>query len=236
MTCAARGAEFEHEAEHLRVDEGIVLADGGDLAIALGVVGVVAEAGLPLRAVHVEAEEVRRRIDVGRLLRARSGVDEGQLGMGLGEVLHRDAFVAGQRRQQHLHLILLDQLAHRAHRRIGRGVGRGDDEFQLLAAGLRAVFLHRGVEPGDAVDAEDRVGAFQRRGDADLDLVLGERGSRHQQARQRSEAQTAFSHIILPFRAPHFCQGAGVVAGAPMPSGLTLRRLHVSQARTTGQS
>ena len=60
-----------------------------------------------------------------------------------------------------LHLVLLDQLAHRAHRRVGRRVGRGDDEFELLAADLRAVFLHRGLKAADAVLAEHRVGAFQ---------------------------------------------------------------------------
>jgi hypothetical protein len=60
VTCPPCAAELEHEAEHLRVDEGIVLADGRDLAIFLFVIGVLAEPDLPLRAVHVEAEEVRR--------------------------------------------------------------------------------------------------------------------------------------------------------------------------------
>ena len=203
----AHAAEFEHEAEHLRVDEGIILADRRDLAIALGLIGVVAEADLPLRAVHVEAEEVRRGIDVGRLLRARGGVDEGQLGVGLGEVLHRDALVARQRRQQDLDVILLDQLAHGAHRRIRRRVGRGDDELQFLAAGGRAVFLHRGVEAGHAVDAEDRVGAFERRGDADLQLVGRERRAGQQQARQRGETQ----FTLFPCGSSRTCRGAPVL-------------------------
>ncbi len=72
-------AEFEHKPEHLRVDERVVFADGCDLSITLGLIRVFAEANLPLGAVHVVAEEVRRRIDVGRFLRAGGGVDEGQL-------------------------------------------------------------------------------------------------------------------------------------------------------------
>src|SRR4029453_1365906 len=107
---STRAAELEHQPEHLRVDEGIVFADRRDLAIALGFIGKFAQPDLPLRAVHVEAEEVRRRIDVGRLLRTGGRVDEGQLGTGLGKVLYRDAFVAGQRGEQGLDLVLFDQL------------------------------------------------------------------------------------------------------------------------------
>ena len=91
---SARAAELEHQSEHLRVDEGIVLADGRYLAIALGFIGKFAEPNLPLRAIHVVAEEVRRRIDISRLLRSGGRVDESQLGVGLCKILHRDALVA----------------------------------------------------------------------------------------------------------------------------------------------
>ena len=50
-TCAAGLAELGHEAEHLRVGEGIVLGDDGDRLVALVVEGVGAEARHPLRAV-----------------------------------------------------------------------------------------------------------------------------------------------------------------------------------------
>src|SRR5580692_11291425 len=98
----AKTAKLEDEAGGLRVREGIVLADDRDLLVAFLVESVVAEAGRPLGAVHVEAEEVRRSVRERGLLRARSRVDEGQFGVGLRKVLDSDALVAGQRRQQNL--------------------------------------------------------------------------------------------------------------------------------------
>ncbi len=65
---AAEAAELQRQPEHLGIDEGVILADGRDLAVALGLIGVFAETDLPLGTVHVVAEEVRRRIDIGRLL------------------------------------------------------------------------------------------------------------------------------------------------------------------------
>src|SRR4051794_39647043 len=50
---STRAAELEHQPENLRVDEGVILADGRDLAIALGLIRVLAETDLPLRAIHV---------------------------------------------------------------------------------------------------------------------------------------------------------------------------------------
>ena len=171
---SAGAAELEHQPEHLRVDEGIVLADGRDLAIALGLIGVFAEPDLPLRAVHVVAEEVWRRVDIGRLLRAGGGVDEGQLRMGLGKILDRDAFVAGERREQDLDLVLFDQLAHGANRGVGRRIRRGDDELEFLVADLLAEHVERSLVTANAVFTEHRVGAFQGRGDTNLDLLLRE--------------------------------------------------------------
>jgi hypothetical protein len=60
----AHSAELEHQSEYLGVDEGIVFADGCDLAVLLVLIGVFAEADLPLRAVHIVAEEVRGRVDI----------------------------------------------------------------------------------------------------------------------------------------------------------------------------
>jgi len=56
------------------IDEGIVFADGCDLLIALGLIGIVAEAGGPLRAVHVPAEEIWRRVREGCFLRAEAAL------------------------------------------------------------------------------------------------------------------------------------------------------------------
>ena len=194
----AGAAEFEHQPEHLGVDEGIVFAHRGDLLITLGFIGIFAETDLPLRAVHVEAEEVRRRIDIGGFLRARRGVDERQFRVRLGEVLDRNTFVARQRRKQYLHLVLLDQLANGAHREVGGRVGGGDDEFELLVAYLGAEFIQSGLKAAYAVLAEHRVGALQGRRHTNLDLLLSESGARHKQARQRSEPHTALQHRNPP--------------------------------------
>ena len=169
---SAGAAELQHKSEHLGVDERIVVAYRRDLSVALGFVRVFAKADLPLGAVHVVAVEVRRRVDISGFLRAGSGVHKGQLGARLGKVLDRDAYVAGQRRQQDLHLVLLDQLAHGADGGVGRGIRRGDDEFDFLIADLLAEYIDRGLMAADSVLAEHRIGAFERRGDADLDLLL----------------------------------------------------------------
>ncbi|MHC2879537.1 hypothetical protein ACVI53_002407 [Bradyrhizobium barranii subsp. barranii] len=94
--------------------------------------------------------------------------------MRLGEVLDRNALVAGERRQQDLHLVLLDQLAHGAHRGIRCRVGRSDDEFKLFVADLLTEHIERRLVTAHAVLAEHGVGAFQRCRDADLDLFLGD--------------------------------------------------------------
>ena len=125
--------------------------------------------------------------------------------MRLGEILDRDAFVARQRRKQEIDLVLLDELAHGAHGRVGGGVGGGDDEFEFLAAGGLAVFGDGCVEARYAVDAENGVGAFQRRGDADLELVGRKRRSRHQKTRERRKSERAFQHACnLPRAARSF--------------------------------
>ena len=136
---AAGLAELGHEAEDLRVGEGIVLGHGGDVLVALVVEGVGAEPGHPLGAVGREAEEVRRGIAQRGVLRGRRAVDEGDVRLGLGVVLDRQALVAGERADHDLHAVLLDELADGADGAVGRGVGRADHPLDLLAAGHAVV-------------------------------------------------------------------------------------------------
>ncbi len=75
------------------------------------VVQDVAQTGVPLCTVAVEAEEVRSLHLQGRLLRAGDAVDEGHLGMVLGIVGDRDAFVARERPDNDVGAVLLDDLA-----------------------------------------------------------------------------------------------------------------------------
>ena len=77
---AAIPAERGHEAEHLTVGERIILGDGDDRPVLLVVVGVVAEASHPLRAVGGEAEEIRGGIAQRGVLRRGGAVDEGDVG------------------------------------------------------------------------------------------------------------------------------------------------------------
>ena len=49
-------AVLDRQPHHLRIDEGIIFADDRDFLVVLDVVGVVAEARLPLGAVHVGSD------------------------------------------------------------------------------------------------------------------------------------------------------------------------------------
>src|SRR6516165_3027984 len=119
--------------------------------------------------------------------------------MGLREILHRDALVAGERREQDLDLVLLDQLAYGANRGVGCRIGGRDDEFELLVTHLFAEGIKCSLEAADAILAEHGVGALKRCGDADLDLFLSERGPWKHQAAQHDQSYTALQHCTPPF-------------------------------------
>ena len=104
------------------------------------VVRVVAQAGRPLRAVRMEAEEVRRLHLQRRVLRAGDAVDERLVRMLLGVVRDRDALVARERADQDVRVLLLHQAACLLDRLVG-GVVRAAvaDDLDRLAADLRAL-------------------------------------------------------------------------------------------------
>ena len=165
---AAQLAVLGHEPLHLRIGEGVVLGDHHHLLVALVERGL-AEADHPLAAIGVEAEEVRRRIDERRRLRARGAVDEGDVGLGLRVLLDRDALGARKRADHDVDLVLLDQLARRVHRDVGLGVGRRLDDLDL-AAGHHAVALAHGeLGAAYAVLAAGGERALERGQQADLD-------------------------------------------------------------------
>src|SRR5437870_2920337 len=165
---AAQLAVLGHEPLHLRIGEGVVLGDHHHLLVALVERGL-AEADHPLAAIGVEAEEVRRRIDERRRLRARGAVDEGDVGLGLRVLLDRDALRARKRADHDVDLVLLDQLARRVHRDVGLGVGRRLDDLDL-AAGHHAVALAHGeLGAAYAVLATGGERALERGQQADLD-------------------------------------------------------------------
>src|SRR3954471_21634115 len=102
-------AELRDEAGRRRPGEAVVVGDDRGLLPPERVVGDVTKASVPLGAVPVEAEEVRRLHLERRVLRARGAIDEGLVGMLLGVVGHGDRLVTGQRSDHDVGVQLLHQ-------------------------------------------------------------------------------------------------------------------------------
>ena len=84
----------------------------------------------------------------------------GDLRLGLRIIAQGYAFRAGKRGDQDLDLVLLDQLLCGAQRRIGTGVRRASDDFELLAPCLVVMLHDREIEASHAVLAECGVCPF----------------------------------------------------------------------------
>jgi hypothetical protein len=112
------------------------------------------------------------------------------------------ALVTRKRADQHLDAILLDQLARRAHRAVGRRVGRTLDDLDCLAGDLASDFLDRRHRAAFAVLAEYREWSLEGREHADLDRVVGSERQRRrgQPGRkcQRKQCASMYSHVFLP--------------------------------------
>src|SRR6185295_14756309 len=132
---AAGRAELRDEARRRGPAEAVVVGDDRGLAPAELVVGHVAEARVPLRAVAVEAEEVRRLHLERRVLRARGAVDERLVRVLLGVVGHRDRLVAGERADHDVGVQLLHQAAGLLDRQVRAVVAAADaDELERVVA------------------------------------------------------------------------------------------------------
>src|SRR4029077_18444890 len=105
------------------------------------VVRKVAEAGVPLRAVAVEAEEVRSADLQGRVLRAGRTVDKRLRRVLLRVVGDRDRLVARERADQDVGFHLLLRPLRLRDRLVGRGVTAAyADELKLMT-------VDRGADP-----------------------------------------------------------------------------------------
>ena len=142
-----------------------------------------------MRAVGGKAEEIGGRIAQRRILRRRRAVDDGHVRLGLGVILDRQPFVAGQRTDQDLHAVLLDQLAHRANRAVRRTVGRTFDDLDLLATDLAAEIVDGHEGAAHAVVAEYGEGPFERGEHTNFDGVFGHSDGRDYQSRGQTEAE-----------------------------------------------
>src|SRR5262249_18772274 len=76
---AAERAIIQRKAEHLSIGERVVLSQRRDFVVVLDVVDIFAQPLMDLGAIEIEAEEIRRRIYVGRLERGGAAVDERNL-------------------------------------------------------------------------------------------------------------------------------------------------------------
>ena len=149
----------------------------------------------------MEPEEVRRRIDPGRLKRAGGAVDEGPVGNRLGVVADRDPLGAGERADHEVDPVLLDQLACLAHGGVGAGVSRRDDGLDPPARDRVVDGPQRELDAANAVPAAFRERALEGDEDADPNRFLLRRGrpghgkSHRDCGRSREESP---SHPFLP--------------------------------------
>ena len=183
---AARGAELGDEARRRRPAEAVVVGDHRRRPPPELVVGDVAQAGVPLRAVPVEAEEVRGPHLERRVLRARGAVDERLGRVLLGVVGHGDRLVAGERADHDVGTELLHEPPGLLDRRVGAIVRAADPDdldrvvadgaarhavtrlVRVLRLGPRE--LREGRDDARQVLVVERAeGALAVRQDADLD-------------------------------------------------------------------
>src|SRR6202022_75338 len=151
----------------------------------------------PLRTIAREAEEIRRGVAQRGVLRRRSAVDKGHVGLSLCIVLDGDTFVSRKRADQDRDVVLFDELARRLYRAVGGGVRRPFDDLDLLAAGLVARFSQGKFGAADAVLAQHRERALQCREQADFDGIFGERDMwREYDRTQKSERE---GRIVVQF-------------------------------------
>src|SRR6266508_133474 len=194
---AANRAELRHETGDLRVREVVVVADRDDVAPTQRVVGVIAEPRRPLRAVVVEAEEVRRAHLERGVLRTRDPVHEGDSGLFLRVVGYGDALTPRERAHEDVNLLLLDEPPGLLDRLVGRRVGSSVHELDRMAGddgvldALRRIPADRS---GASVDERQHRSAprltlergeraFVVREDADLDRLSGGLAARRRSTR-----------------------------------------------------
>ena len=183
---AADAAELGNEPGRRRPREAVVVRDDRSRPPTELVVGEVAQAGVPHRAVAVEAEEVRRPHLQRRVLRTRRAVDEGLVLVLFRVVRDRDRLVTGERTDHDVGVQLLHEPLGLLDRRVGAVVAATDaDELHRMAAdrtagpaGARLVLVlrlragvlgHRRNDPGEVLIVEGAERPLTVGQDGDLD-------------------------------------------------------------------
>ena len=116
-------AEVRDKPCRRRPAERVVVHDHHRVPPAELAVGEIARARVPLRAITVEAEEVRRAHLERGVLRPGRAVDERLLRLGLRVVRDGDALIARERADQNLRAVGLDQSPGLGQRPVGTVVG-----------------------------------------------------------------------------------------------------------------
>ena len=180
---SAGRAELRDEAGHRRPAEAVVVADHRRRPPTELVVGQVAQAGVELRAVTVEAREVRRPHLERGVLRAGRTVDEGLLRVLLGVVGHRDRLIARERADHDVRAELLHQPPRLLDGRARRVVAASDaHELERVpvdrAAGPSVARLVRVLRlgAGELSQRRDGSGHVLVVEGAERALALGEHG------------------------------------------------------------
>ena len=214
---AARGAELRDEAGRRRPAEAVVVGDDRGLPPPELVVGEVAEAGVPLRAVAVEAEEVRRLHLERRVLRARGAVDERLVRVLLGVVGDRDRLVTRERADHDVGV----QLLHQATRLLDRRVALSSPQptptslsgWSPMAPPVKpsfGSFGSFGLAPANCGERRHRAGHVLLVERAERALALGH----DRDLDRRARAALARRHRGLRFgRVDRRCCGRRVVRG-----------------------
>ena len=149
----AGGAEVGDETRRRRPAEAVVVGDHGDGVPSGVVVHGVAETGVPLGAVTVVPEEVRRLHVQRGVLGTGDAVDEGDVRMIERIVGDGDSFVSRERADHDVGPVLLDEGADLLHGAIG-GVVTATDPHQ---------FDGDAAHLGAAESVERGVGRLRRR-------------------------------------------------------------------------
>src|SRR3954449_1146725 len=213
-------AELGDEARRRRPGEAVVVRDDRGLLPPQLVVRDVTQPGVPLGAVPVEAEEVRRLHLERRVLRARGAVDERLVRVLLGVVGDRDRLVARQRADHHVGVELLHEPPHLLDGGVRRIVAAAHaDELERVVAdraareavpGLVGVL---GLGPGELRERRDRTGHVLVVEGAEGALALGH----DRDLDRRARAAAALFGLPHEPKAPWHSDMIAILIGVPEP-------------------
>ena len=204
---AAERREGLDRAERHLVAEGVVLADEGHVAQAELLVEILAERMADLARRDRGAHHGRRAVPLGDVVGAGRVHHQRHAGL-LAHLRDRRTFMAAQRADQEVHLLLQHQTARLGQRLVRIAGGVAGDDLDLAAAGRHAGLLPEQPEAVDHLGAGrgERTGDRRQEADPDRPLVLrlrgGEAGSRAASGQSRNRARELSERMHVPSLEP----------------------------------